>query len=99
MVDNDAMVTAIFRAVADFAEVPERKLKAIIRAGKIAGAFCYQASEQDARDEGPPRSHLERRRRLGDQLLPNNSSKGTRSLAARTGQEGPSAALVHLLSE
>jgi hypothetical protein len=95
MVDNDAMVTAIFRAVADFAELPEEKLKAIIRAGKIAGAFCCPATEQDARDRGLPRSDLERRRRLGDHLPPNNSSKGIRSVAARTGHEGSSPGLVH----
>ena len=40
-----AMVSAIFGALADFAEPAEQKLKAVIRAGKIAEAFLVGASE------------------------------------------------------
>lgn len=43
------MVSAIFGAVADFAESPEEKLDAVIRAGIIAEAFLSCAS-----DESPP---------------------------------------------
>ena len=37
--ENRAMVSAVFSAIADFAEPAEQKLEAVIRAGKIAEAF------------------------------------------------------------
>ena len=42
--EDRAMVSAIFGAVADFAEPAENKLKAVIRAGQIAGAFLAGAN-------------------------------------------------------
>jgi hypothetical protein len=42
--ENCAMVSAIFGALADFAEPAEQKLKAVIRAGKIAEDFLAAAS-------------------------------------------------------
>ena len=42
---SDAMLTAIFGALADFAETPDKKLSAIIRAGKIAEAFCSPVTD------------------------------------------------------
>jgi hypothetical protein len=44
LADNSTMVSAIFGAVADFAEPAEEKLKAIIRAGQIAEAFLAGAN-------------------------------------------------------
>jgi hypothetical protein len=43
---TNAMVTAVLGAVADFAEPPEEKLKAIIQAGRIAEAFFCERAEQ-----------------------------------------------------
>jgi hypothetical protein len=43
-VENSTMVSAIFGAVADFAEPAEEKLKAVIRAGQIAEAFLAGAN-------------------------------------------------------
>jgi hypothetical protein len=42
--ENSTMVSAIFGAVADFAEPAEEKLKAVIRAGQIAEAFLAGAN-------------------------------------------------------
>jgi hypothetical protein len=47
------MVTAIFRSITEFAALPEEKLKAVIRAGKIAEALCPQATQHDLAEEGP----------------------------------------------
>jgi hypothetical protein len=52
--ENRAMVSAIFGAVADFAEPAEEKLKAVIRAGEIAQAFLTVANARTsplARDD------------------------------------------------
>jgi hypothetical protein len=52
--DNSTMVSAIFGAVADFAEPAEEKLKAVIRAGQIAEAFLAGANARPsplARDD------------------------------------------------
>ena len=52
--ENLTMVSAIFGAVADFAEPAEEKLKAVIRAGQIAEAFLAGANARAsplARDE------------------------------------------------
>jgi hypothetical protein len=40
-----AMVSAVFGAVATFAKSPKEKLKAVIRAGKIAEAFLSDADD------------------------------------------------------
>jgi hypothetical protein len=45
LAEDRAMVSAIFGAVANFANSPEEKLKAIIRAGKIAKAFLSGAGD------------------------------------------------------
>jgi hypothetical protein len=50
MVGSDAMVTAVFKAVAGFAELPEAKLKAIALAGEIAAAFCRLSREHTESD-------------------------------------------------
>lgn len=42
--ENRTMISAIFSAVADFAEPAEDKLNAIIRAGHIAEAFLAGAN-------------------------------------------------------
>jgi hypothetical protein len=42
--ENLTMVSAVFGAVGDFAEPAEEKLKAVIRAGKIAEAFLASAN-------------------------------------------------------
>ena len=44
--EANAMVTAVLGAVADFAEPPEEKLKAIIQAGRIAEAFFCEPAQQ-----------------------------------------------------
>jgi hypothetical protein len=70
-VENRAMVSAIFGAVADFAEPAEQKLKAIIHAGKIAEAFLAGANAGTsplARD---------------DEVLFGNGSGGKRGLSDR----------------
>jgi hypothetical protein len=47
-----AMVSAVFGAVATFAKSPKEKLKAVIRAGKIAEAFLSGAGDETS----PPAS-------------------------------------------
>jgi len=42
---GNAMVSAIFGAVAGFAESPKEKLEAVVRAGTIAESFLSGASE------------------------------------------------------
>ena len=69
--ENGAMVSAIFGAVADFAEPAEQKLKAVILAGKIAGAFLEGS--------GAETSLLAR----DDELLRGDRSEGKRALADR----------------
>jgi len=69
--ENLTMVSAIFGAVADFAEPGEEKLKAVIHAGKIAEAFLAGANARVsplARD---------------DEVLRGNGSEGKRGLAGR----------------
>jgi hypothetical protein len=69
--ENRNMVSAIFGAVADFAEPAEQKLKAVIRAGQIAEAFLVGANAGTsplARD---------------DEALRGNGSEGKRGLAGR----------------
>jgi hypothetical protein len=69
--ENRAMVSAIFGAVADFAEPAEQKLKAVIRAGQIAEAFLARANagtSKLARD---------------DELVRGNGSEGKHGLADR----------------
>jgi enoyl-CoA hydratase/carnithine racemase len=53
--ENLTMVSAIFGAVADFAEPAEEKLKAVIRAGQIAEAFLAGAN---ARFYSPHRTQI-----------------------------------------
>jgi hypothetical protein len=62
---NRAMVSAIFAAVADFAEPAEVKLKAVIRAGHIAAAFLAGANATTS----PPAQYDEvlRGNRSGDE--------------------------------
>jgi len=69
--ENRAMISAIFGAVADFAEPAELKLKAVIRAGKIAEAFLAGANARTSR--------LTR----DDEVLRGNGSKGKRGPADR----------------
>jgi hypothetical protein len=68
--ENRAMVSAIFGAVADFAEPAEEKLKAVIRAGEIAEAFLAGASARASPfaqdDEGVRGNESEGKRRLAD---------------------------------
>lgn len=69
--ENRTMVSAIFGAVADFTEPAEQKLKAVIRAGKIAEAFLAGANAGTsplARD---------------DEVLRGNEAEGRRGLADR----------------
>jgi len=69
--ENLTMVSAIFGAVADFAEPGEEKLNAVIRAGKIAEAFLAGANAGTsplARD---------------DEVLRGNGSEAKRGLADR----------------
>ena len=65
MVEDSAMVSAILGAVANFAESPEEKLKAVIRAGKIAAAFLSCAGDGTS----PPTSDTKilRRNRFKDE--------------------------------
>jgi hypothetical protein len=68
---NLTMVSAIFGAVADFAEPAEEKLKAVIHAGEIAEAFLAGANTGTsplARD---------------DEVLGGNGSETKRGLAGR----------------
>jgi hypothetical protein len=68
---NLTMVSAIFGAVADFAEPAEEKLKAVIYAGKIAEAFLAGANTGTsplARD---------------DEVLRGNGSESKRGLVGR----------------
>jgi hypothetical protein len=69
--ENRTMVSAIFGAVADFAEPGEEKLKAVIRAGKIAQAFLAGAN--------PRGSPLAR----DDEVVRGNGFEGKRGLAGR----------------
>jgi hypothetical protein len=69
--ENLTMVAAIFGAVADFAKPADEKLKAVIRAGKIAEAFLAGA------DATP--SPLTR----DDEVLSGNGSEGKPRLAGR----------------
>jgi hypothetical protein len=47
-VGNDAMVAAVFRALGGFAEAPEEKLKAVIRAGEKAEAILLLIQELES---------------------------------------------------
>jgi hypothetical protein len=69
--ENRSMVAAIFGAVADFAEPGEEKLKAVIRAGKIAQAFLAGANARASPLAGD------------DEVLRGNGSEGKRGLAGR----------------
>ena len=69
--ENCAMVSAIFGAVAGFADPAEQKLKAVIRAGKIAEAFLAGSN--------PETSLLAR----GDEVLHGDRSDGKRALSDR----------------
>ena len=69
--ENRSMVAAIFGAVADFAEPGEEKLKAVIRAGKIAQAFLAGANARASPLAGD------------DEVLRGNGSEAKRGLAGR----------------
>jgi hypothetical protein len=69
--ENLTMVSAIFGAVADFAEPAEEKLKAVIRSGQIAEAFLAGAKAGT--------SQLAR----NDEVLRGNGSEGKRGLTGR----------------
>jgi len=69
--ENRSMISAIFAAVAEFAEPAEEKLKAVIHAGKIAEAFLAGANAGTsplARD---------------DEILRGDGSQGKRTLTGR----------------
>jgi hypothetical protein len=65
--ESDSMLKAIFGAVGEFAALPEQKLMAIARAGRIAEAFYHSDSLRSARTTGaeftmrsnPPRTRPE----------------------------------------
>jgi len=69
--ENRSMVSAIFGAVADFAEPGEEKLKAVIRAGKIAQAFLAGANARASPLAGD------------DDVLRGTESEGKRGLVDR----------------
>jgi hypothetical protein len=71
-VENLTMVSAIFGAVANFAQPAEEKLKAVIRAGRIAEAFLAGAN--------PGTSPLAR----DEEVLRGNGSESKRGLTGRT---------------
>jgi len=50
--ESDSMLKAIFDAVGDFAALPEQKLMAIARAGRIAEAFYHSDSLKSAKTSG-----------------------------------------------
>jgi len=68
--ENSTMVSAIFGAVADFAEPAEEKLKAVIRAGQIAEAFLAGANARHRRLRGTMKecAEMEPRVNAGPQI-------------------------------